>query len=214
METTLIKELEQKQWYTLSGQDITRLLNSNSEQGLSASEIAKRQEQFGKNELIAKSGKSPIVRFLLQFNQPLLYILLIAGAIKALLGEWVNAGVIWGVTVINAIIGFVQESKAESALAALASSVQTDAIVLRDGQKVKVSSTEIVPGDLVMLASGDKVPADLRLLKANNLQINESALTGESVASQKQTRPISEDAPLADRKTWLMEVALSPPVKV
>ncbi|ACK72296.1 ATPase, P-type (transporting), HAD superfamily, subfamily IC [Gloeothece citriformis PCC 7424] len=200
METTLIKELEQKQWYTLSGQDITRLLNSNSEQGLSASEIAKRQEQFGKNELIAKSGKSPIVRFLLQFNQPLLYILLIAGAIKALLGEWVNAGVIWGVTVINAIIGFVQESKAESALAALASSVQTDAIVLRDGQKVKVSSTEIVPGDLVMLASGDKVPADLRLLKANNLQINESALTGESVASQKQTRPISEDAPLADRK--------------
>jgi cation-transporting P-type ATPase F len=90
-------------------------------------------------------------------------------------------------------------SKAESAIAALASSVRTDATVLRDGQKVQVLSTELVPGDLVLLASGDKVPADLRLLQVRNLQVNESALTGESVAVQKESRPLVADTPLAER---------------
>ncbi len=136
---------------------------------------------------------------MLQFNQPLLYILLIAGAIKAFLGQWVNAGVIWGVTLINAIIGFVQESKAESAIAALASSVQTNATIIRNGEKVQVSSTELVPGDVVLLTSGDKVPADLRLVQLRNLQVNESALTGESIAIEKNTEPLSLDAALAER---------------
>jgi len=135
----------------------------------------------------------------LQFNQPLLYILLIAGAIKAFLGQWVNAGVIWGVTLINAIIGFVQESKAESAIAALASSVKTNATIIRDGQKMQVPSTELVPGDVVLLASGDKVPADLRLVQARNLQVNESALTGESIAIEKNIQLLDIDTPLAER---------------
>ena len=198
MTATAPKKL-QEQWHHLSTREVFQLLDSNLETGLTSQEATKRQEHYGSNELKGNPGKSPLVRFLLQFNQPLLYILLIAGVIKAFLGEWVNAGVIWGVTLINAIIGFVQESKAESAIAALASSVQTDATVLRDAQKVKIPSTELVPGDLVFLTSGDKVPADLRFVSARNLQVNESALTGESIAVEKNTQPLNPDAPLAER---------------
>jgi len=159
MTATAQEKLQGQQWHHLPAREVSGQLDSNLETGLASAEAAKRQERFGPNELKGKPGKSPLVRFLLQFNQPLLYILLIAGAIKAFLGEWVNAWVIWGVTLINAIIGFVQESKAESAIAALASSVQTDATILRDGHKAQFPSTELVPGDLVLLTSGDKVPA-------------------------------------------------------
>ncbi|MFB2938222.1 cation-translocating P-type ATPase [Aerosakkonemataceae cyanobacterium BLCC-F154] len=199
MTATTNEKSQSQQWHNLSVQEVSKHLDSDLERGLTSGEVTKRQERFGANELKGKAGKSPVVRFLLQFNQPLLYILLIAGAVKAFLGEWVNAWVIWGVTLINAIIGYVQESKAESAIAALASSVQTDATILRNGQKVKVPSTELVPGDLVILTSGDKVPADLRLIKARNLQINESALTGESIAVEKDTKTIDRNAALAER---------------
>ncbi|WOD40192.1 cation-transporting P-type ATPase [Nodosilinea sp. E11] len=188
-------------WHQLEGQKITQQLGVDPETGLSAQEAQSRLERYGANELKGKAGKPAIVLFLLQFNQPLLYILLIAGLIKALLGSWVNAGVIWGVTVINAIIGFVQESKAENAIAALASSVTTDAMVRRDGQQMQVSSRDLVPGDIVLLTSGDKVPADLRLLRGRTLQINESSLTGESVAVEKQPHleSLAADTPLAER---------------
>ena len=199
MATTALEKTPTHQWHSLPTPEVIRHLGSNLETGLTSAEAAKRQERFGPNELKGKPGKSPIVRFLLQFNQPLLYILLIAGGIKALLGEWVNAWVIWGVTLINAIIGFIQESKAESAIAALAAAVQTEATVIRNGQKVRVSSRNIVPGDLALLASGDKVPADLRLVQVRNLQVNESALTGESVAVEKDTQPLNPDASLAER---------------
>ncbi|MFB2876800.1 cation-translocating P-type ATPase [Floridanema aerugineum] len=199
MTATTNEKTHPPQWHNLSAQEVSKHLNSDLETGLVSSEVTERQKRFGANELKGKPGKSPIVRFLLQFNQPLLYILLIAGAIKAFLGEWVNAWVIWGVTLINAIIGYLQESKAESAIAALASSVQTDATIWRDGQKIKISSTELVPGDLVILTSGDKVPADLRLTFARNLQINESALTGESIAVEKDTKPVDANAALAER---------------
>ncbi|NDJ23471.1 HAD-IC family P-type ATPase [Nostoc sp. B(2019)] len=191
--------IRSSQWHHLSVQEITRHLDTNLETGLTSAVAAKKRDHFGANELKSKPGKSPLLRFLLQFNQPLLYILLIAGAIKAILGQWVNAGVIWGVTLINAIIGFVQESKAESAIAALASSVQTNATIIRNGKKVQLSSTELVPGDVVLLTSGDKVPADLRLVQVRNLQVNESALTGESIATEKNTQLLNLDAPLAER---------------
>jgi Ca2+-transporting ATPase len=191
--------IRSSQWHHLSVQEVTRYLDTNLETGLTSAVAAKKRERFGANELKSKPGTSPLLRFLLQFHQPLLYILLIAGAIKAFLGQWVNAGVIWGVTLINAIIGFVQESKAESAIAALASSVKTNATILRNGQKMQVPSTELVPGDVVLLASGDKVPADLRLVQARNLQVNESALTGESIAIEKNTQLLNLNAPLAER---------------
>lgn len=199
MQTDVTEPMAKQAWYRLSEQELIQQLQSDSSQGLTVAEVRARRERFGANELTGKSGTHPAVRFLLQFHQPLLYILLIAGAIKAFLGEWVNAGVIWGVTIINAIIGFIQESKAENAIAALASSVQTAATVVRDGQKLQVPSTELVPGDLVLLGSGDKVPADLRLLQVRNLQINESALTGESVAVEKEIGLLSADAPLVER---------------
>ncbi|MFN6514981.1 MAG: cation-translocating P-type ATPase [Nostoc sp. CreGUA01] len=199
MTATSKEIIRSSQWHHLSVEEVTRHLDTNLETGLTSAVAAKKREHFGANELKSKPGKSPLLRFLLQFNQPLLYILLIAGAIKATLGQWVNAGVIWGVTLINAIIGFVQESKAESAIAALASSIQTNATIIRNGKKVQVSSTELVPGDMVLLTSGDKVPADLRLVQVRNLQVNESALTGESIAVQKNTQLQNLDAPLAER---------------
>ncbi|MBW4667429.1 MAG: HAD-IC family P-type ATPase [Cyanomargarita calcarea GSE-NOS-MK-12-04C] len=199
MAITETEIIQSSQWHHLAAREVTRHLETDPETGLTSTEAAKRHSHFGANELKSKPGKSPLVRFLLQFNQPLLYILLIAGAIKAMLGQWVNAWVIWGVTLINAIIGFVQESKAESAIAALAASVETNTTVLRNGQKVQVPSTELIPGDIVLLASGDKVPADLRLLQVRNLQVNESALTGESIATQKNTQSLNPDTPLAER---------------
>jgi cation-transporting P-type ATPase F len=197
--TATTEVIQSSQWHNLPTQEITRHLGTNLNTGLNSTEVAKRQERFGANELKSKPGKGLLIRFILQFNQPLLYILLIAGAIKALLGQWVNAWVIWGVTLINAIIGFIQESKAESAIAALASSVQTNATIVRDSQKIQAPSGELVPGDIVLLVSGDKVPADLRLIEVRNLQVNESALTGESIAIEKSIQPLDINTQLAER---------------
>ncbi len=168
--------------------------------GLSDGVVKQRLAKYGANELTAKKSKAWWLKFLLQFNQPLLIILLCAGLVKALSGSFVNAGVIWGVTTTNAIIGFIQESKAEGAIAALAKAITTETVVLRDGQKLRIPSQELVPGDVVLLTSGDKVPADLRLIQVKNLQIDESALTGESVAVEKITQPLKIDTPLAERK--------------
>lgn len=196
---TLPQDLANYKWCSLEAGKITHLLKTDLELGLAPDTISDRQTQFGLNELKGKPPKPIWLRFLLQYNQPLLYILLCAGLIKALLGEWVNAGVIWGVTTINATIGFIQESKAEGAIAALAKAVITEARVMRDGKKQQLPSTELVPGDVVLLASGDKVPADLRLIQVRDLQIDESALTGESVAVEKDIELLNPETPLAER---------------
>jgi len=148
------------------------------------------------------------MRFLLQFHQPLIYILLAAGTVTALFQEWVDAGVIFGVVIVNAVIGFVQESKAVKAMEALAKTMITEATVMRSGKKVKISSTEVVPGDIVLLQSGDKVPADMRLIASRDLQVDESALTGESVAVQKDPVPLPHDTVLADRRNMVYGSAL------
>ena len=179
--------------------EVVERLNSDLENGLSAEKVAKRYETDGWNELPVIPGKPAWLRFLLQFHQPLLYILLLAGAVKAFLGSWANAGVIWGVTVINAVIGYIQEAKAEDAIASLAKAVTTEATVLRDGQMLQVPSRDLVVGDVVELTSGDKVPADLRLFKTRSLQVDESALTGESLPVEKFVRPLSAETPLAER---------------
>lgn len=184
-------------------QEISHLLSfwqTNPEKGLSNTLVSQQLEKYGANELTAKKGKAWWWKFLLQFNQPLLIILLCAGLVKALTGSFVNAGVIWGVTTTNAIIGFVQESKAEGAIAALAKAITTETIVLRDELKLRIPSQELVPGDIVLLTSGDKVPADLRLIQVKNLQLDESALTGESLAVEKTIITLKADTPLAERK--------------
>ncbi|MDH6090039.1 HAD-IC family P-type ATPase [Umezakia ovalisporum] len=187
------------EYYALPGQQAAEILNSDTKKGLTTREVNHRLEKFGKNQLKGKQGKPAWLRFISQFNQALLYILLVAGFIKALLGQWTNAAVIWAVTLINAIIGFVQESKAESAIASLAQSVTTEATIIRNGQKSRIPSSELVPGDIVLFASGDKVPADVRLLNTRNLQVDESALTGESVPVEKSPTTVAPDTPLAER---------------
>ncbi|MEO1622910.1 MAG: HAD-IC family P-type ATPase, partial [Cyanobacteria bacterium J06632_3] len=185
--------------HALSASEVLQTFDSHPANGLSAEDAAGRVQAMGWNELPEKPGRPDWLSFLFQFHDPLLYILLIAGAVKAALGSWTNACVIWGVTVINAVIGYVQESKAEGAIASLAKAVTTQTTVLRNGQTLQVPSRELVPGDIVLLTSGDKVPADLRLIKSRSLQVDESALTGESVPVDKSTHPLPPETPLAER---------------
>ncbi|MEM9087700.1 MAG: HAD-IC family P-type ATPase [Cyanobacteria bacterium P01_F01_bin.53] len=185
--------------HRLSVQEAIKKFDSHLTQGLTAESVASRYAVFGRNELPVKPTQPAWLKLLLQFHDPLLYILLLAGAVKAALGSWENACVIWGVTLINAVIGYVQESKAEGAIASLAKAVTTETTVLREGQPLQIPSRDLVPGDVVLLTSGDKVPADLRLMKSRSLQVDESALTGESVPANKSVAPLPLETPLAER---------------
>ena len=157
-----------KHWHHLPADEVIDLLDSDKEKGLDLFEVDNRQKHFGPNAITGKKGKGALQRFLLQFHQPLIYILLAAGAVTGLLQEWVDAGVIFGVVLINAFIGFVQEAKAVKAIEALARTMTTEATVLRAGEKRRISSAEVVPGDIVLLQSGDKVPADMRFLQTRD----------------------------------------------
>ena len=178
---------------------MVHLLDTDPQRGLKEDDAQRRLKRFGANTLAAKRGKGPVLRLLLQFHQPLIYILIAAGLITAGLNEWVDSGVIFGVVIVNALIGFIQESKAENALAALADTMMAEAMVIRGREKRRIPSTYLVPGDIVLLQAGDKVPADLRLVRCKDLQVDESALTGESVPVEKGTDPVDEDTPLAER---------------
>jgi cation-transporting ATPase F len=188
-----------KHWHHLSAADAVQLLESNLEKGLSLFEVKHRQGRFGPNELKARKPRSPLRAFLKQFAQPLVYLLVLAAGVTAVLAHFVDAAVIFGVVLVNAVVGFLQESKAEKAIESLKQMVQTETTVIRDGAKRRVSSREITPGDLVLLQSGDKVPADLRLAESRDLQIDESALTGESVPVHKRVEVLPRDTVLADR---------------
>jgi len=192
-----------RHWHHLPAEEVIDLLDSNREEGLDLFEVKHRWEQFGYNVLTQKKGRGPLLRFLLQFHQPLIYILLAATLITLVLREWVDAGVIFGVVFVNALIGFLQESKAVKAMEALAQTLITEATVLRSGEKRRISSAEVVPGDIVLLQSGDKVPADMRLLSVRDLHVDESALTGESVAVEKCHKAMPHDTILADRKNMV-----------
>lgn len=197
-----------KPWHHLPTLEIASVLESDPENGLPPEEAQYRQERFGPNCLTQKKGRGPLLRLLLQFHQPLIYLLLASSAITAALQEWVDASVILGVVLVNAGIGFMQESKAESAIAALAKIVATSARVLRGGKKTSIPSEQLVPGDVVLLAEGDKVPADLRLLHCRELAINESSLTGESLPVTKHATPLAQDTLLADRANMAYAGAL------
>ncbi|MDR5651688.1 HAD-IC family P-type ATPase [Ruixingdingia sedimenti] len=169
--------------------------------GLDAAEAAARRKRFGPNALPQGRRRHPVLRFLAQFNNALIYFML-AGAVAAgALGHAVDAGVILAVVIVNAIVGFVQEGKAEDALAAIRGMIAPRASVLRDGRRIGVPMADLVPGDVVLIEAGDRVPADLRLLRARSLRIDEAILTGESVAADKDTAPVAPDAPLGDRRS-------------
>jgi len=194
-----MKVSQDHDWHHLSTDRILDLLAGNPGKGLDDVEVRQRRDRFGHNKLTAKQGKAAWMRFLLQFHQPLIYILIAAGVITAVLQEWIDSGVIFGVVLINSIIGFIQESKAENALATLADTMVAEATVLRQGEKKRIASTDLVPGDIVLLQAGDKVPADLRMLQIRDLQVDESALTGESVAVEKNVVLLARETILAER---------------
>ena len=167
--------------------------------GLSEEEVRIRLAQYGPNRLPEPKALSPMVRFFYQFHNLLIYVLMAASAVTAMLGHWVDASVILGVVVVNAVIGFVQEGKAEDALRAIRRMLTPNAMVLRDGRQMTVQAEALTPGDIVLLQSGDKVPADLRLLRVKGLQVQESVLTGESLAVEKNTDPVARESVIGDR---------------
>jgi len=188
-----------KHWHHLPADEVVDILGGDLGRGLDLFEVRNRLEQYGPNSLSTRKGRGPFLRFLRQFHQPLVYILVGAGFISAALREWVDSGVIFGVVIINAVVGFIQEAKAVNALAALARTMTTEATVLRHGEKARLPATEVVVGDIIFLQGGDKVPADLRLLRIRELQIDESALTGESLPVEKAVLTLAHDTVLADR---------------
>jgi len=194
-----METLISKHWHHCPADEVATLLSSNTTKGLSLFEAKHRLDKFGPNRVSAKKQKSRLVQFLQQFNQPLVYILLLAGFITLFLREWVDSSVIFGVVLLNAIIGYVQEAKAERAIESLKQMMTTQATVLRDGKWVSCDSTQLVVGDIIKLQSGDKVPADARLFKCRELQVDESALTGESVPVLKKTETLPPETVLADR---------------
>ena len=173
---------------------------SGTSEGLTHEEAAIRMAEYGPNKLSPPKKRSPFSRFMLQFHNVLIYVMLAAGVITVLIGHWIDAGVIFGVVFINAIIGFIQEGKAEKALEAIRTMLSSQATVLRDGKRINIAADKLVPGDIVFLQTGDKVPADLRLVKVKELRIDEAALTGESLPVEKSVIPVDETATVGDRK--------------
>ena len=195
-------------WHTQTEEESLLAWESSRAGGLSEAEVQKRRAKYGENHLTVRSGRGPLIRFLLQFHQPLIYVLLFAAGVTAWLKEPADASVILGVVVLNAIIGFVQETRAIQAINALAKSVVTQATVTRDGKRLRIDSGALVPGDIVTLAAGDKVPADLRLIEASELRIAEACLTGESLAVEKQTKRLEAAVGLGDRTNMAYSATL------
>ncbi|MFA6061216.1 MAG: cation-transporting P-type ATPase [Gallionella sp.] len=185
-------------WHHIPAQDVLASVASNA-QGLNRAEAAKRLASHGPNRLTPPARRGPWMRFLLQFHNLLIYVLLASAAVTALLAHWVDSSVILGVVVVNAIIGFIQEGKAEKAMDAIRSMLSPEATVLREGRRELIAAQALVPGDIVLLQSGDKVPADLRLLSVKSLRIEEAALTGESTAVEKTVSAVEDHAVLGDR---------------
>lgn len=194
-------------WHALAAAEVLDRLDAR-EEGLSSAEAARRLSVFGPNRLPEPERPSAWRRFLRQFHNVLIYVLLVAGAITLLLGQLVDTAVIFGVVVINAVMGFLQEDKAERALDSIRSLLAPQAMALRDGHRLVLPAEQLVPGDIVVVQAGDRVPADLRLLRAKALEVNEAALTGEAVPVAKDPAPVAADAPLAERSSMLFSGTL------
>ncbi|THG87035.1 cation-transporting P-type ATPase [Pseudomonas sp. A-1] len=192
------QEAAQPAWHTLSRAQIEQALQTGLA-GLSEDEARRRLAHHGPNRLAPPKKRGPLLRLLLQFHNILLYVMLAAAVITAILGHWVDTGVLLLAVLVNAIIGFIQEGKAESALDAIRAMLSPHATVVRDGQRREIDAADLVPGDLVLLASGDRVPADLRLVEVKELRVEEAALTGESLPVEKSAASVAADAPLGDR---------------
>lgn len=197
--------MDATRWHAKSAIEVAAQLDTNAQSGLTQSEAARRLQQTGPNE-IADDDRNTWARVLLrQFKDALVWILVVAAVISLFVGEWADSLTIGAVIVLNALLGFVQEWKAEKAVAALREMLSPRCKVIRDVKTEVIEARELVPGDLVALEIGDRVPADVRIVLADNLRVDESALTGESDAVSKSSDPDEPNAPLAERHcmTWM-----------
>src|SRR3989344_119443 len=190
-------------WHAIEASEAAKKLCSDLEKGLDSAEAEKRLLQFGENKITSKKGFNAIKIFYGQFKSFLVVLLIAAAAISFFIGEGLDAGVILAIIILNAMLGFRQEFKAEKAMQALQKLAVPKAIVVRNGKEQAVDSTKIVPGDLIVLREGDRVPADARIIESINLKTNEAILSGESNPAEKQTQKIFETAGIADRKNML-----------
>ncbi|HWR69883.1 MAG TPA: HAD-IC family P-type ATPase, partial [Dehalococcoidia bacterium] len=191
-----------KPWYKLTVDETLDALKSRRS-GLTQEEAAAQRLRYGPNELQRKKKTSPVIAFLKQFMSPLIYVLLAAGIVTLAVGHYLDASVILVVLLANAVIGYVQEARAEAAMEALLEMAAPQAKVRRGGTVCLIPAKDIVPGDVIILETGDKVPADALLTEVSEFKVNESILTGESMAAGKHTSPLREDATLAERKNMV-----------
>jgi len=194
-----MQHLIDENWHSVDIKNIIEVFESDMNNGLGPLSIKHRKDFFGQNKLKTKKQDSKLKKFFSQFHNALIYILLGACIITALLNEWIDSIVIFGVVIINVIIGYIQEIKAQEAIESLKQMMVTDAIVIRDAKKLTISSIDIVPGDIILLESGSKVPADMRLIESTDLKIDESMLTGESLPVEKIIKNCKQDITLNDR---------------
>ncbi|WP_322520947.1 cation-transporting P-type ATPase [Guyparkeria halophila] len=187
-------------WHAKPSEAVLAKIGSRPE-GLTAAEVTERRERFGANRLPEAPRPPAWRRLLRQFHNILIYVLLGAATVAALLGHGIDTAVILAVVLANAVIGFVQEGRAEQAMDAIRHMLALKAAVVRDGQRQSVPGDELVPGDIVLLEAGDRVPADLRLLEVHDLHVDEAVLTGESLAEEKTTEPVESETPLGDRRS-------------
>ena len=189
-------------FYQLSVEETLTSTNSTPE-GISGAEASARLQQYGENALPQKAGKPAWLRFLAHFNDVLIYVLLAAALLTAVMGHWVDTLVILGVAVINALIGHIQESNAEKSLQSIRNMLSSEVVVIRQGNHETIPTTALVPGDIVVIRAGDRIPADLRVIEAHNLRVEEAILTGESTVVEKSTEALSGELPLGDRTNLL-----------
>jgi magnesium-transporting ATPase (P-type) len=183
----------------MSADGVVKRLATDCEKGLDAAEAARRLQAYGPNRLPEGKKRGPLMRFLSQFNNVLVYVLLGAGFTKLMLNLWVDASIIFGVVILNALLGFIQEGKAEKALDAIRNMLSAEARTVRGAETRMTPAEQLVPGDIVLLESGDRIPADMRIADAKNLRTEEAALTGESVPADKSTDPVSDNSTVGDR---------------
>jgi magnesium-transporting ATPase (P-type) len=193
--------------HALQQQDVLHALDTDVS-GLGTEEAKRRLEVHGANLLPAAPKRSPVVRFLSQFHNILIYVLLASAAVTGIMQHWIDTGVILAVVFGNAVVGYLQEGRAEDAMNAIRVMLAPHAAALRDGRRTSIDAADLVPGDIVLVEAGDRVPADLRLLEARSLKVEEAALTGESVPVDKTQEAVSADAVLGDRSSMLFSGTL------
>lgn len=187
-------------WHALGGPEVRELVGARPD-GLTRQDVETRSAEFGPNVLTQHQGDGPLAILWRQINSPLIWVLLASAAIAIALGKITDGAVVLAVVILNSVVGFVQEYRASKAIEALRDMVPENVVVQRDGQRTAVLASSLVPGDLVLLASGDKVPADLRLVEVKGLRVEEAALTGESLPTEKSTAPVDMEASLGDRRS-------------